>query len=89
GSELTLKAAGSFIRIDGGGVTLSGPVININSGGSPGNGTGAIPLLPGPLKQADADKAGKLLIPAQRQALLQKKPLCAICEAAKAEARNA
>jgi type VI secretion system secreted protein VgrG len=89
GSELTLKGGGSFIKIDGSGVTLSGPVINMNSGGSPGNGTGAAPLLPGVLKQADADKAGQLLVPAQRQALMQKKPICAICEKAKLEAQNA
>lgn len=89
GSELTLKSGGTFIKIDASGVTLSGPMINVNAGGSPGSGTGAAPLLPGPLKQADADKAGKLLIPAQRQALMQKKPICAICEAAKQEAQDA
>ena len=69
--------------------TLSGPAININSGGSPGSGTGAAPLMPGALKQADADKAGELLVPAQRQALMQKKPICVICEKAKLEAQNA
>ncbi|MGY2337389.1 type VI secretion system tip protein VgrG, partial [Pseudomonas sp. SDO528_S397] len=63
GSELTLKAAGSFIKIDGSGVTISGPVVNVNSGGSPGSGTGAAPLLPGPLKQADTDKAGQVVAP--------------------------
>jgi type VI secretion system secreted protein VgrG len=63
-------------------------VVNVNDGGSPGNGTAAAPLLPGPLKQADADKAGQLLVPAQRQAVMQKKPVCAICEAAKLEAQN-
>ncbi|MBX8521981.1 type VI secretion system tip protein VgrG [Pseudomonas cichorii] len=89
GSELTLKTGGTFIKIDASGVTLSGPMVNVNAGGSPGSGTGAAPLLPGPLKQADADKAGKLLIPAQRQALMQKKPICAICEAAKQEAQDA
>ncbi|WP_095067146.1 type VI secretion system tip protein TssI/VgrG [Pseudomonas sp. Irchel 3A18] len=89
GSELTLKTGGTFIKIDASGVTLSGPMVNVNAGGSPGSGTGAAPLLPGPLKQADADKAGKLLIPAQRQALMQKKPICAICEAAKQEALDA
>ncbi|MNG27356.1 hypothetical protein D3C84_1124640 [compost metagenome] len=88
GSELTLKAGGSFIKIDGSGVAISGPVVNVNDGGSPGNGTGAAALLPGPLKQADADKAGQLLAPAQRQALLQKKPVCAICEAAKREVQK-
>jgi len=89
GSELTVKAAGSFVKLDAGGITLSGPVIKANTGGSPGKGSGARPILPGQVKPANTDKAGKLLIPAQRQALLQKKPLCAICEAAKAEARNA
>ncbi|VVM52555.1 type VI secretion system tip protein TssI/VgrG [Pseudomonas fluorescens] len=88
GSELTLKAGGSFIKIDGSGVAISGPVVNVNDGGSPGNGTGAAPLLPGALKQADADKAGQLLATAQRQALLQKKPVCAICEAAKREVQK-
>ncbi|PCR97566.1 type VI secretion system tip protein VgrG, partial [Pseudomonas fluorescens] len=84
-----LVGGGSFIKIDGGGVTMSGPAININSGGGPGSGTGAAPLMPGPLKQADADKAGKLLVPAQRQALMQKKPICAVCEKARLEALNA
>jgi type VI secretion system secreted protein VgrG len=88
GSELTLKAGGSFVKIDGSGVAFSGPLVNLNGGGSPGNGTGAAPLLPGPLKQADADKAGQLLVPVQRQALMQKKPVCALCEAAKLEAQN-
>ncbi|MFV0453775.1 MAG: type VI secretion system tip protein TssI/VgrG [Pseudomonas sp.] len=88
GSELTLKGGGSFIKLDGGGVTLVGPVIKINSGGAAGGGSGAAPVLPGAVKPADADKAGELLVPAQKQALLQKKPLCAICEAAKASAEN-
>lgn len=47
GSELTLKASGNFIKIDSSGVTVSGPVVNVNSGGSPGNGTGAAPSLQG------------------------------------------
>ena len=89
GSELTFKAAGSFVKLDASGVTLVGPVIKVNSGGSPGIGSGAAPIRPGQVKPADADKAGKLLISAQRQALLQKQPLCAICEAAKQEAARA
>ena len=89
GSELTFKAGGSFVKLDGSGVTLVGPVIKINSGGAPGSGAGAAPILPGAAKPADAEKAGKLLVPAQRQALMQKKPLCAICEAAKARSGNA
>ncbi|QOF86000.1 type VI secretion system tip protein VgrG [Pseudomonas sp. ADPe] len=87
GQELTLKAGGSFVKLDPGGVTLSGADVKLNSGGSPGVGTAAAPLLPGPLQQADQDKPGALLIAAQRQALLRKLPVCAICaQAAGAQA---
>ena len=40
GAELTLKAGGSFVKVDGGGVHLVGAAINLNSGGSPGSGSG-------------------------------------------------
>ncbi len=40
GSSITVKAGGSFVSIDGGGVHLVGPAINLNSGGSPGAGSG-------------------------------------------------
>ncbi|MCO7614310.1 type VI secretion system tip protein VgrG, partial [Pseudomonas chlororaphis] len=74
----------SWIKIDAGGVALSGALVNNNSGGSPGSGTGATPLLPGPLQAADGDKQGELLIAAQRQALqraaLQARPVCEICQ---------
>ncbi|MCP8464007.1 type VI secretion system tip protein VgrG [Pseudomonas sp. ZM23] len=59
GMEITLKAAGSFIKLDPSGVTLVGPMVKINAGGSPGNGSGIgikAPLQP---NAADADKAGK------------------------------
>jgi type VI secretion system secreted protein VgrG len=61
--ELTAKAGGSFVKVDAGGVTISGAEVKVNTGGSPGVGTPAAPLLPGPMKVADADKAGKVLIP--------------------------
>ncbi|MDI3398129.1 type VI secretion system tip protein VgrG, partial [Pseudomonas sp. V88_4] len=73
-------------KIDGGGVTMSGPAININSGGGPGSGTGAAPLMPGVLKQADADKAGAVLTPAQINTLKRNAPFCAECEKCKAGA---
>ncbi|MGQ4880049.1 type VI secretion system Vgr family protein [Billgrantia sp. LNSP4103-1] len=50
GSELTLNAGGSFLKLDGGGVTLVGPTLKVNAGGSPGSGSGQAveaPLLPG------------------------------------------
>ncbi|PCE65242.1 type VI secretion system tip protein VgrG [Salinivibrio sp. YCSC6] len=40
GSSITVKAGGSFVSINGGGVHLVGPAINLNSGGSPGAGSG-------------------------------------------------
>ncbi len=86
GSELTFKAAGSFIKLDAGGITMVGPVVRVNSGGSPGKGSGAAPVQPGAVKSADADKAGELLVPAQRQALLRASPRCEICERANQEA---
>ena len=89
GSELTFKAAGSFIKLDGSGITMVGPIIKFNSGGAPGNGSGVAPELPGKVKPADADKAGELLIQAQKQALQRKQPLCVICEAAKLEVADA
>ncbi|MCS2608575.1 type VI secretion system tip protein TssI/VgrG [Halomonas dongshanensis] len=50
GSEITLKAGGSFLKIDPSGITIVGSQVKINSGGSPGNGSGQAvegPLLPG------------------------------------------
>ena len=45
GAELTLKAGGSFITFGGGGVNADGAMIYLNSGGSPGSGTPAKPLV--------------------------------------------
>ncbi|WP_373387161.1 type VI secretion system tip protein VgrG [Pseudomonas alcaligenes] len=59
GSELTFKAAGSFIKLDASGVTLVGPQIKVNSGGGPGNGTGAAPVLPHLPKPADTAPVGE------------------------------
>lgn len=66
GMELTAKAGGSFVKVDAGGVTISGPNVKVNSGGGPGSGSGIKilgPLLPG---VADKDKPGQLLQGAPR-----------------------
>ena len=86
GSELTFKAAGSVIKLDGSGITMVGPLIRMNSGGCPGRGAGAAPILPGRVRPADVDMEGRLLVPAQRQALLRTTPRCEICERANQEA---
>ena len=51
--DLTIAAAGGFIRIDAGGVTISGDLVKINSGGSAGGGAGCSPVEPGPPLQAE------------------------------------
>jgi len=69
GTELTIKAGGSFIRLDPSGVCINGAKVAINSGGSPGWGSGARPLLPrqaalvdaGEVPQGDAVRGGVLL----------------------------
>jgi type VI secretion system secreted protein VgrG len=44
--DLTIKGPGGFIRIDAGGVTIKGNLVKINSGGSPGSGSGSSPVEP-------------------------------------------
>ncbi|MFL9811848.1 type VI secretion system tip protein VgrG [Stutzerimonas sp. VN223-3] len=61
GVELTLTAGGSFIKLDPGGITISGPMAKINAGGAPGKGSGIKiepPVLPGVVASG---KAGNLL----------------------------
>ncbi|WP_413038515.1 bacteriophage T4 gp5 trimerisation domain-containing protein, partial [Pseudomonas coronafaciens] len=41
GLEITIKVGGCFIKLDAGGVTMAGPEVKLNSGGSPGAGSGA------------------------------------------------
>ncbi|OZC35004.1 type IV secretion protein Rhs, partial [Marinobacter vinifirmus] len=40
GAEVTLNAGGSFVKVDPSGVTVSGPLVRMNSGGGPGSGSG-------------------------------------------------
>ncbi|WP_339490371.1 type VI secretion system Vgr family protein [Pseudomonas sp. EL_65y_Pfl2_R95] len=61
GVELTLQAGGSFIKLHSDGISMVGPIIRYNAGGSPGKGTGIAALLPAIPLPADMDKAGKLL----------------------------
>ena len=52
-SKITLKVGGSFVAIHGGGVDIMGPIVNINSGGSPGSGASASPQAPEPAQKID------------------------------------
>lgn len=51
GAQLSLKVGGSFVDIGPAGVTISGPMVKINSGGSAGSGSGASPTSPKPPKE--------------------------------------
>jgi len=63
GSEITLNAGGSFIKVDASGVTIVGPSIKFNAGGSPGRGTGQAAqaaLLPGGVVAEVHDKVAPI-----------------------------
>jgi type VI secretion system secreted protein VgrG len=79
GAELTIKAGGSFIRIDSSGVYVGGTKVRINSGGSPGSGSGARPLLPMYSELVDEGTAPITQIDALRGVVHE--PFCAVCSA--------
>ncbi|EGH25061.1 Rhs element Vgr protein, partial [Pseudomonas amygdali pv. mori str. 301020] len=87
GLEITFKAGGSFIKIDAGGVTVSGSQVKLNSGGSPGKGSEAAPLLPDLAVQPDRGDSGEMLAPAQTQAI-KRKPFCEECAQASEKANK-
>ncbi|RMH97640.1 type VI secretion system tip protein VgrG, partial [Stutzerimonas nitrititolerans] len=60
-------------------VTLNGATIRINSGGAPGSGSGARPILPGQARLADTDKAGNLLERHPPQDISRLAPPAGIC----------
>ncbi|WP_071871073.1 type VI secretion system Vgr family protein [Atopomonas hussainii] len=89
GMELTASAGGSFLKLDPSGITLSGAQIKLNSGGSPGKGSGLqllTPLLP---NAADHDVAGEKPLLALANSQLQMAKMarelgasfCPVCEA--------
>jgi len=54
GMQLSLKAAGGFIDIGPSGVTIQGIMVNVNSGGAAGSGSGCSPTAPKNAKKAAA-----------------------------------
>jgi type VI secretion system secreted protein VgrG len=57
-TSITLTVGSSFIKLDSSGVTIVGPIVNINSGGSPGSGSAGSPVSPlSPTDPAKADDA--------------------------------
>ncbi|WP_434667377.1 type VI secretion system tip protein TssI/VgrG [Aeromonas sp. NJAU223] len=84
GSEITVKVGGCFIKVDGGGVTLVGPTIKMNSGGSPGSGSGWGGKSPiNPLGVAVPPTPKVPLSPAQLATMKSAAPFCEECEKCK------
>lgn len=63
GLQLSLKAAGSFVDIGPAGVSISGTLVNINSGGSAGSGAGCSPDAAKEPKEADTADPGQVSEP--------------------------
>jgi type VI secretion system secreted protein VgrG len=63
GTQVSLKAGGSFVDIGPAGVTLQGAMVNINSGGSAGSGSGVSVETPKAPREADTAKAGETAQP--------------------------
>ena len=58
GMQISLKVGGNFIDIGPAGVFIKGTMVFINSGGSPGSGSGSSPAAPKDPKVADDAKSG-------------------------------
>ncbi|KKN94045.1 hypothetical protein LCGC14_0193090, partial [marine sediment metagenome] len=85
GSEITFKVGGSFVKLDPSGISLVGPSVKVNSGGSAGQGSGAAPLLPGEVQAAEMGEAGFPLEAQIKQAAAFREAtegVCEVCEAA-------
>ncbi|MFM5704843.1 type VI secretion system tip protein VgrG, partial [Aeromonas veronii] len=81
GAELTLKVGGSFVKIDAGGVTLSGGSIKMNSGGSPGSGSGWGGQMPIQPDDVEVVSPPPPVDPVRQIATLKSaEPVCEICE---------
>ncbi|TNI67696.1 type VI secretion system tip protein TssI/VgrG [Aeromonas media] len=84
GSEITVKVGGCFIKVDGGGVTLVGPTIKMNSGGSPGSGAGWAGKSPIDPQGVTVPPSPKVpLSPAQLATMKSAAPFCEECEKCK------
>lgn len=57
--SITLKTGGSYVVVNPSGVFISGPMVMINSGGSPGTGAGCSPATPALPLEADTAVPGE------------------------------
>lgn len=87
-TQVSLKAGGSFVDIGPAGVSLQGAMININSGGSAGSGSGISTETPRLPREPDEAQSEDAMPPAQtspspqaaafRQAAVAGRPFCEI-----------
>ncbi|TFW33901.1 type VI secretion system Vgr family protein [Massilia horti] len=63
GASISLKVGGSFVSIHPGGVDIEGPLVKVNSGGSPGSGSGAAPIAPKAAQRPRGSKGGTNMKP--------------------------
>lgn len=80
GTELTLRGGAGWIKLDPSGVRFGGPKVNLGGGGSPGNGSGANPLLPDESHVAPAPPA-PIFVETLRKASANAAGVCEICKA--------
>jgi type VI secretion system secreted protein VgrG len=60
GTVISLKVGGNFINIDSSGIYIQGAMVNINSGGRAGVGSGASPTAPQPPREPETGVVGEL-----------------------------
>jgi type VI secretion system secreted protein VgrG len=85
-SQLSLKVGGNFITIDSSGVYIKGTMVNVNSGGAAGSGSGSSPKAPKNAEKAVDSVGGKDKPITQKAAALMaaraaSTPFCEICNA--------
>lgn len=68
GASITLKVGGNFININPSGIYIKGTMVYINSGGSPGSGSGGHVDTPKDPDEADTAKPGEMGKPIHFQA---------------------
>jgi type VI secretion system secreted protein VgrG len=94
GLQLSIKAGSSFIDLGPAGVSISGIMVNINSGGAAGSGAGCSPDAPKSPRVADDAKPGETAEPpiakeyspqavTLQQTAIDGTPFCEQCEKAK------
>lgn len=87
GSELTVMGGGSWMKVDSGGVHVTGPLVSLSGGGSSGSESASAPALPDSAAGVELSRPPRLetlrFPPGQKKALIEAardhKVFCAVC----------